>query len=1048
MRPSPPILLFFQQQGQGPMENEDPQPPEFQRMLEEFKQGLKKRDQETFKLTTLDTLSRSIATLQARLHAERRLQNPNRLVRFLEAIKQYGEILRVFCINNEVMAFIWGPVKLLLETASSCDRAFNELLNTYERMGEEFPLLLQYRDLFQAEPQKVQILVLIYKDIIKFHEIALGQFRRPRWEDLFDITWNTCKTRLLVIISEIARRRSSIENQSGYSHIEESQDSRSTEDARPDTELEERDFRRRSVVCSWLKATNPDTDQDRFSNIRADHPGTGRWLFSNQFFNDWFHPQFVTIPPLLWLKGLPGAGKTILASLVVEEARKLTPPVTVLFFYCKRDQPEQNSFDALARSFLLQLLKQDKGLLAYLYRKCCDSHQAVLGSPPLLKELLAFAFASCERAYIVIDGLDECARDERKSITQWFRNLVDTLPHTCPDRLRCLFVSQDDSVARKDLADLVSIKILAEDNKDDILEYSLSKSNRLGEKFELSEEEASRFAIHVADAAKGMFLLARLVWANLLGQTSIAGVEAQLGKNFPDGINEAYERIMDRIAQQASPAALKDILWLLGWLVCSKRPLKWHEIQILKSINLDERSVEVERNRFRVDAKDLCESLVEIQPDGTLELVHVTAKSFLGGSERYIDKTAKELEIACQCIDYLNLPAFQCQPTNDRILKGEYGFMDYAVLHWIPHLEVGAEQPKDYNDLMNSLSETLETFIRQYWLGPTATVSVSARTKKKLQYFQDLPFYGDLEQAIGSSKKQLRHFGEMREGEIALNLLDTVCKVRKALEQLASSDLEPSVQKMIEERYGRNLFKCPRFSCQFFTTGFSSAQDRDNHIAKHTRPFRCTDEACTGFAFGFSTAAARDKHLKDTHSTAATYDLEFPTDEDVRRGIQNNTAEGQASLEPTGSSESESSESEQEAEQRRFAVPKRTKQTEFKCPHCSKVYAKKYNLESHLRSHTGDRPYECDDCGDAFARASDYNRHMKKHTGERQYVCRGVLQNGASWGCGKAFSRADTLRTHYKSEVGKICRLPFLQEQERQQEEQQQGQIQGSQGQA
>lgn len=83
---------------------------------------------------------------------------------------------------------------------------------------------------------------------------------------------------------------------------------------------------------------------------------------------------------------------------------------------------------------------------------------------------------------------------------------------------------------------------------------------------------------------------------------------------------------MDRIVQKASPATMDDISWLLGCLVCAKRSLKWHEIQILKSINLDKRSAEVEWDRFRVTAKDLCGSLVEIQPDGTLELVHVTAK--------------------------------------------------------------------------------------------------------------------------------------------------------------------------------------------------------------------------------------------------------------------------------------------------------------------------------------------------------------------------------------------------------------------------------------
>ncbi|KAI8665602.1 C2H2-type domain-containing protein [Fusarium sp. Ph1] len=549
---------------------------------------------------------------------------------------------------------------------------------------------------------------------------------------------------------------------------------------------------------------------------------------------------------------------------------------------------------------------------------------------------------------VINETIDTLPQDLDELYADWFRQLVEALPITYPDRLRCLFVSQDDGVGRNDFNNLASIRIAAKDNKHDIHEYSRAEANKLKEKFELSEEEASRFAANVADAAKGMFSLARLVWTNLLGQKSIAGVEGQLGINFPDGIDSAYERIMDRIVQQASPVAMEDISWLLGWLACSKRPLKWHEIHSLESVNLDERSVEVEQNKFRVSAKDLFESLVEIQPDGTLELVHVTAKFFLVRSDRYVDVTAKEIQIACRCIDYLNLPAFQGQPTEDRVLNGEYGFMDYAVLHWVRHLEAGTIHANGHDQLMNELAESLETFIRQYWINPTATLPVSAGTWERLRYFQDLPFYGSLKQAIASSKKQLRLFGEMGGEEIALNLPDTVDKIRKALEQLVSSDLEPSIRERIEERYGSNLFKCDRFSCQFFTAGFPSAQDRDSHIGKHTRPFRCAYEACTGFVFGFLTAAERDKHAKNTHSTTATHDLEFPTDEDVSRSIQNKTAEEQANQEPT-----EFSASEPGAEQEQLLGRTRSKQMEFKCPHCPRVYARKWNLTRHLHSHRG-----------------------------------------------------------------------------------------------
>lgn len=83
---------------------------------------------------------------------------------------------------------------------------------------------------------------------------------------------------------------------------------------------------------------------------------------------------------------------------------------------------------------------------------------------------------------------------------------------------------------------------------------------------------------------------------------------------------------MERMEQQSSAVAMKDTLMLLGWLVCAKRPLKWREIQGLKSINLEDQLVDFGREGFVVAPKDLCGSLVEVRSDGTLEFVHLTTK--------------------------------------------------------------------------------------------------------------------------------------------------------------------------------------------------------------------------------------------------------------------------------------------------------------------------------------------------------------------------------------------------------------------------------------
>ncbi|XP_041372535.1 uncharacterized protein LOC121385813 [Gigantopelta aegis] len=92
------------------------------------------------------------------------------------------------------------------------------------------------------------------------------------------------------------------------------------------------------------------------------------------------------------------------------------------------------------------------------------------------------------------------------------------------------------------------------------------------------------------------------------------------------------------------------------------------------------------------------------------------------------------------------------------------------------------------------------------------------------------------------------------------------------------------------------------------------------------------------------------------------------------------------------------------------------------CPYCKKGLSSREALRTHLRTHTGERPYQCEDCGKSFSDCSVFRRHQRIHTGEKPYVCDI---------CGKAFNQSTSLESHKRTHTGtkkytcEVCGLGF-----------------------
>jgi hypothetical protein len=163
---------------------------------------------------------------------------------------------------------------------------------------------------------------------------------------------------------------------------------------------------RLGMIRTWLSAPDPSTNYHKAHRQRQAE--TGLWLLNGPKFKAWKQRA----GSRLWLYGIPGCGKTILSSTIIERLLQHchddASMVTAYFYFDFNDAQKQDA-ELMLRSLLCQLLQRsftiNKGV-DVLY-SACDKGQRQPSLHALL-EVTSQVMQQFTHVYIVLDALDEC----------------------------------------------------------------------------------------------------------------------------------------------------------------------------------------------------------------------------------------------------------------------------------------------------------------------------------------------------------------------------------------------------------------------------------------------------------------------------------------------------------------------------------------------------------------------------------------------------------------------------------------------------------------
>ncbi|KFZ13854.1 hypothetical protein V501_03493 [Pseudogymnoascus sp. VKM F-4519 (FW-2642)] len=464
----------------------------------------------------------------------------------------------------------------------------------------------------------------------------------------------------------------------------------------------------RQTVLNWLTPVDYASQQSDFISRRE--PGTGQWLLESAEFQAWVKTdQQVLICP-----GIPGAGKTILTSIVVDylyaNFQKDTN-IGIAYIYCNFRRQDEQKADGLLASLLKQLAQ---GLypLPESVKSLYDSHKKKRTRPTFneISSTLQSVAALYSRSYIVVDALDECLASDgcrTEFLTEIF---------ALQAKSRANIFSTSRFIPEIDVHFKTSMRLEIRATDHDVQRYIDGHMSELPTCVLRNSELQGEIKASIVKAVNGMFLLAKLHLDSLKGKRSPKAIRTALKELSirDDAYDDAYNYAMARIEGQL--AGEKELSkQVLSWITCARRPLTTSELEHALAVELGELQFDKD-NLYPVENMvSVCAGLVTVDEESAvIRFAHYTILEYFQRTQKKWFPNA-EMDITAICVTYLSFRTFDSGfcPTDEEFETRlrSHPFYSYAARHWADHaLAVSGNNEQITLDFLKNESQVSSSY--------------------------------------------------------------------------------------------------------------------------------------------------------------------------------------------------------------------------------------------------------------------------------------------------------------------------------------------------